>query len=453
MNSKIFILKDKIMRIKINLERYQTLIPGPQKSRFDKDLSMIFKEYDKLNNEEELNKMEKLAKTKLKSVERIYGEIKSETEKDSKRIDMFSKKEEEILDKMFENSISGFNSLSERYNEIKNSPAFNPSAVKRYQENYLQEKLMLEKAFETVMEENKNKNKNDEKFIMNDREFEMSKARDKDGKIQKAKLVEYIRDVMILNNLKDPDKQIAEMDIDSIVNKMQNKSNQNASTEKDKSVEDEYLADTTKTDELFNIFEKSRKEYTDLDKKKLEEQLDIIHQNVNLTNEEKAALIKKELKLAESEWNEKNLDGEIKSDIYGNFEFRFFRDKENELDKSKSEFPNSQYDLAQSSKDENNGVKTYVFRNGKLVEGKAKERTTVTYSNWCSGNLNPIDVRKHRELLDRQHFGGPLWQGIKVKSIFDEPGICIKPPGQEDNIPDIEVPQKEGKKEWVEIVR
>ena len=91
-----------------------------------------------------------------------------------------------------------------------------------------------------------------------------------------------------------------------------------------------------------------------------------------------------------------------------------------------------------------------------MVKGKAKKRKTTTYSNWHSGNVDPDDLRKHRELLDRQHFGGPMWDGIKPRSVLDEvpifPGInpeneVVKPEY------DKEGEKKWGKKDFEEIVR
>ena len=45
----------------------------------------------------------------------------------------------------------------------------------------------------------------------------------------------------------------------------------------------------------------------------------------------------------------------------------------------------------------------------------------VDFSNWYSGNVDPEDLRRHKELLDRQHFGGPVWDGKgRPKSLIEE---------------------------------
>jgi len=90
-----------------------------------------------------------------------------------------------------------------------------------------------------------------------------------------------------------------------------------------------------------------------------------------------------------------------------------------------------------------------------LIEGKAKPRQTTTYSNWHSGNTNPEDIKRHRSLLDRQHYSGPLWEGIKPKSIMNDPSVFIdienfKNSSPSDHLLKID---KEGKQEWEEIVR
>ncbi len=73
-------------------------------------------------------------------------------------------------------------------------------------------------------------------------------------------------------------------------------------------------------------------------------------------------------------------------------------------------------------------------------------------------------MRKHRELIDRQHFGGPLWEGIKVRSIKEEP-MVYNPEALEDKSPmskekGMELSKKYekkesnyGVKEWEEIIR
>jgi hypothetical protein len=34
----------------------------------------------------------------------------------------------------------------------------------------------------------------------------------------------------------------------------------------------------------------------------------------------------------------------------------------------------------------------------------------VEFSNWFEGNADPEALRKHKDLLERQHFGGEYWK-------------------------------------------
>ena len=38
-------------------------------------------------------------------------------------------------------------------------------------------------------------------------------------------------------------------------------------------------------------------------------------------------------------------------------------------------------------------------------------REEVEFSNWGTGNLDPQDLKRHKELLKRQYFGGQFWKG------------------------------------------
>ena len=52
---------------------------------------------------------------------------------------------------------------------------------------------------------------------------------------------------------------------------------------------------------------------------------------------------------------------------------------------------------------------TFVCRDGKLVSSAALREGKARHSQWDGGNLDPDSVRKHQQLLERQHFGGPTW--------------------------------------------
>lgn len=67
------------------------------------------------------------------------------------------------------------------------------------------------------------------------------------------------------------------------------------------------------------------------------------------------------------------------------------------------------------------GVKNFIFKDGKIEEGKSEKKVSPDYSNWYAGNVDPQDLRRHKDLLDRQHYSGPFWEGRKRNpSILDE---------------------------------
>ncbi|GAB5353558.1 hypothetical protein AAMO2058_000045800 [Amorphochlora amoebiformis] len=53
------------------------------------------------------------------------------------------------------------------------------------------------------------------------------------------------------------------------------------------------------------------------------------------------------------------------------------------------------------------GVKrTYYFNGERVEEGVKQDRTAKNYRNW----LDPDDIKRHHQLIERQHFGGPFWK-------------------------------------------
>lgn len=64
---------------------------------------------------------------------------------------------------------------------------------------------------------------------------------------------------------------------------------------------------------------------------------------------------------------------------------------------------------------------TFFMENGKIYYGTAEKREPVSYSNWYAGNVDPEQLNRHKQLLDRQHFSGPFWENRQMpKSVLDE---------------------------------
>lgn len=63
----------------------------------------------------------------------------------------------------------------------------------------------------------------------------------------------------------------------------------------------------------------------------------------------------------------------------------------------------------------------FYIENGKMYYGASAKREPVSYSNWYAGNVDPEQMTRHKELLDRQHFSGPFWEKRPMpKSVMDE---------------------------------
>jgi hypothetical protein len=228
-----------------------------------------------------------------------------------------------------------------------------------------------------------------------------------------------------------------------------------------KELKDVNIADTRKSEELFSVFA-SNKKYNDEDVNSFINRVKPIIENKSLSDEQKQIFLKKELKKAEEEWNEKNMDGVVGYNMYGQMEVTFYKDKD-QAETGESKPVGEAEDISGSGgsakEPKNTGVKNFVWRDGKLVEGKATERKAVTYSNWHPGHHNPDDLRRHRDLLDRQHYGGPLWEGIKYQSIMnDKSSLVIDAPTPEymemmkQMTPDNDSGEKQ-KREIIDIVR
>jgi hypothetical protein len=472
------ILKKGLFSIREVLKRYQTLIPETQRSKYEKDLSMIFVNIDTTSDLNDLNKMEKLAKTKLKSIERIYGALREETQDDVNKSSLIDEETDNLFIKTF--GIDPKQPIKSKFHELKNSPAFNPEVVKQYQEHYREERKRIEEAYKKVMQEKLDERiKNDqvsiENILLQGKDFDISRFRDKNGKLMVENIKDSVKNVLKSKGVENYEEKAENFDYTNIIKMME--SDQKATEEhnqlvKDadmaKSAQEETYTDVSKSEQLFSVFSNnknmSQEEYL-----KFYEKVKPILDDKSLDEDEKRNLYLKELKKHEEEWTMKNLDGVITFDKYGEFKFKFYKDEEksNKTENSEnqdnsnneSNFGKSNQEANSDSQKQSNGTKTYVWRDGKLVEGKAQERKVVTYSNWHSGNQNPDDMRKHRELLDRQHYGGPLWEGIKYVGNLSrgQSEVSIPGPTAEDleNLQkhQIAVPEKEGKKEIIEIVR
>jgi hypothetical protein len=459
---KIQLLRKSLFDMREVLKRYTTLVPSSQLSRYEKDLAMIFSNFDEKQSEIDLLKTEKLAKTKLKSIQRIYGELREEKAGDTKSVSFIDDETESYLKKQFNVDIN--EKYKSKFDEIKRSPGFNPELVKQYQEHYHNEKARIQEAYLKVVQERldlneKNKQKSIENIIMQGKDINLSKCRDKNGKLIKSKVKEAVSNIFKMNGFTESEAD--NFDYTDILSNLQKNEDESVSINNtgikiQNDVEDNNFTDVSKSENLFSVFNKS-KEMTEEELNKFKDKVAPILNDKNISDEDKKKIYLEELKKADKEFKINNFDGEISYDMYGQFKFNFYKEK-NEEEKSNTTTNDSSIEQKVENEAEA-GTKNYVWRNGQLVEGKAQERKVVTYSNWHAGHHNPDDLRKHRELLDRQHYGGPLWEGIKYVGNLSKGQTehYIAAPTRED-IENLEKNQvkfsdKDGKKEIIEIIR
>ena len=93
------------------------------------------------------------------------------------------------------------------------------------------------------------------------------------------------------------------------------------------------------------------------------------------------------------------------------------------------------------------------MRDGKLVKGQGESREKALFSNWYCSNADPEDLRRHRELMDRQHYRGPKWEGIGVpRSVIEEVDPVYKNVEADSHPTEMEG-AVEGEKNFEEVVR
>lgn len=117
--SKWLGIKTEVINLRSLLINYKRVIPKPQLPRFEKDLDLLFERYQSSENAEELEKIKKLAKTKLNSMIRVYGELKEEETTIDK--EFLDKKSQEYAENMIKNTANSFNSSSNESIDYSNN--------------------------------------------------------------------------------------------------------------------------------------------------------------------------------------------------------------------------------------------------------------------------------------------------------------------------------------------
>lgn len=209
MNKWIGIKKD-VINLRSLLLNYKRIIPNQQLPRFEKDIDLLFEKYQILENDQELEKIKKLAKAKLNSMIRVYGDLKEEeTTIEKEFLDENSKnfaekliKENANTEEPFENTKQDY---SARISKLKQADYFNKDVVNKAHkdlENY--QNMVLEaqkKAEEKIIEDLK-------------KDFESNKKAWVEK--YKGKLRDMVMDLCVKKEVSNIEQTMASIDFDKM---------------------------------------------------------------------------------------------------------------------------------------------------------------------------------------------------------------------------------------------
>lgn len=207
----IHILKREIIFLKTKLNNYKEIIPALQHSRFEKDLKLIFTNLEYSEKEEELKQMQKLANNKLKSMERVYGDLKMDNKDKKQKIDSFipEKNENEITSMASESNEDTFKPL---YNQLKASISFDPKQVKKYQNEEEAYNKLVHEAFLFVQ----NERQKDKTNINNNKNNKIIETKEEIEKFQES-IFNGAKEIAKKHNLGDPDEFVKTIDIQALI--------------------------------------------------------------------------------------------------------------------------------------------------------------------------------------------------------------------------------------------
>lgn len=407
---------DKILNLKKKLYDFLPLMPISRSSKIKVDLDNLFKNVEN-KNYLDLEEIEKLSKVKIQAYNRIYGNqlnnnqgtkiIDKELSNDKENITYFKKEarenivdnKERLLKGMFSNSKIGIGNLNEmdkpvfskeeeeklikefevnlkdkwesNYDEIKNSDGFNKEKVEKLQQLYM-----------TTLKELEDKRIKSE-FIAIKERIKILRDKGEEDSIKE----EFDKINFFDSSLFDENKKI-------IIEKFKERYVIMYNTYFNQGGEESFSK--LNLDELSKTY---RSDDQNINNNVNKENIENIE---NKENEQSRNLFKPE------EVKQSN-DGYIEMNALGDFKIVMFEDDKNGV-----------VDDIQTSNDDPTR-ENFVWKDGKLIPGEALKRKVVSHINWNSSNLDPHDLKKHKELLHRQHFGGPLWDGIKKINSWDKP--------------------------------
>lgn len=475
----------KLLQLKTKLTSFLVHIPKSRSIKIEKDIEELFKNIEN-KNYFEMEEIEKIANVKISAMNRIYGiTMKNMVNNDVKL------KEKIITDEEKENK----NNIDDKKkNEnLRENIVFMPIKESNQEKNtrIAMEEVKMKlnkKSFNSNNEELlSNKNKIEEKVIKEDdvkRLFEKfeydenhqwtsryEEIKGSDGfnkekvKVYQTEFIERYKKDLILE--RDRNKLY-------LINRIRNMRKEGKAEEIKKEFDDINFYNSELFDEkrnfnmekfreiyigLYNVyFEQGGEEaFRNLDMKEIRSKMkdpDIEINKINpykqkefndIIGEDITEINSQNFDSRESNYDKelfkddsiKENDGYIEMGGMGDFKVVMFEDVKERKEK-KVENEDKQSEVREK----------FIWRDGNLVEGEALKRKVVSHINWNSSNLDPKDVKRHRELLHRQHFSGPLWEGIDVLPLHKRDLVL-----NEDMFENMYLTEEESKKEYDEVVK
>ncbi len=386
-------IKNEILAIKDIILKYSGKIPLASKPKFEKDLNMIFQDLDNTVDYDSLEQIKNLAKTRLLTLKRLYGDIDlQDKESIKKKVDddiirlskikvKISPEKEEIKvndpstknieeyqdDKFFDDIKNVIKDLERHQAEFQNkqtidkSIAFNKSKVEEFRKqndelnlklfNLVKEKKDNEKKkssqsnltgnmVKDIISEVMKSNKMDEKTLENF-DFENFAKHANLNNLDKESPLNFLK-----NTTKEDHEKMKQFEENSNFPEgtLPNLEEEEPSPEEKQRIKEMLSNESKKDDENFDvegekIFKNIRSE--DRFNKILENKdikLELTEQNLekDLPENVKQRIINYEKWKAENEIIRQEVDGEIKLDNYGSIEFKFYEtdDEEDSAEKT-----------------------------------------------------------------------------------------------------------------------
>jgi hypothetical protein len=293
-------------------------------------METMFQNYEKIEEQAQLDQILKLAKNKFKALKKIYGDLSEE--KNKHKVEIFDENSAKIIEDLT-NELKIEEETYPNFKEISSLPGFNPILVKKFREEYnraskeYHEKLISEiekrtnTKFTSKTEEELYNDPNIKKQ-MNDIELENmrdyfnqvgSSHKDKDGN-PLTLTDEALQEILERSNSQKDiieKKALDKMELERIEHEQKN-------------------SNLKETDDLFkgSIKNNVHIELTEEQQKLLDEQLDKVLSDKSLSDVQKSQKCFKIINDTENEILKSQCDGEVSFDKYGNLEFKVYVEEE-----------------------------------------------------------------------------------------------------------------------------